>query len=678
MHESKILSASESLIGDHQQLPEITVKAVILGVLLAIILTASNAYLGLKVGLTISASIPAAVISMGILRFFRRSNVLENNIVQTAASAGEAVVGGIAYVLPAMIILHLWDNFKYWETVTITIIGGLLGVLLSVPLRRVLLADKQLVFPEGLAIGNVLKASVAGGAALKYLVQGGLIGSVISLAQSGFKLLADNFSIWFESKGVVWGVGLGFSPALIAAGYIVGIGAGFSILLGVILGWILGVPILTYLNGTAIALNPTTVAMTLWHDQIRYIGVGVMLVGGLWTLVHLLRPIIDGLRSSFASVQALREGGHAAIARTNRDIPITYVLWGIAVLSIPLIFLLLHFMDLTVLNPAISQLIFLLSIMWLFIIFASFIFASICGYFAGLVGTTNSPISAMTLAALVLGSLLLAGLFSAQGHDLHDAAQAMSVASIAIIMTSIIAAAAVITNDNIQDLKAGQMIGATPWKQQVMLMVGAVSAALVLPLILQILFNAYGISGVFPRSGMDPTQMLAAPQAGAMAVVVQSVFSHQLPWGLLGTGAAIAIIVLLLDKVLTQRYGMRLHVLGIGMGIYLPIDTTVPLIFGALISFLVTRQLKRQLQRHPKDENKVERANQAGLILACGLVAGATLMGVILAIPFAIAKSTDVMRLVSVDFQLFAQILSMIVTVGLGVWLYRIPCHKNN
>ncbi|MDQ8039246.1 MAG: oligopeptide transporter, OPT family, partial [Rickettsiella sp.] len=309
------------------QTNEITVRAVILAILLAVILAAANAYLGLKVGLTISASIPAAILSMGILRFFKNSSILENNIVQTGASAGEALVGGTAFILPALIILHYWQHFDYWQTVFISLTGGILGVLFSIPIRRVLLADKSLRFPEGTAIGQVLKISQDTKGNLKELVQGGALGAFVALFQSGFQIIADNTATWFKAGNkFVYGFTFGFEPALLAAGYIVGVGVAMSTLFGVIIGWVVGVPIFSYLHPLAANMDANSLATSIWQTDIRPIGVGTMLVGGLWTMVLLIKPIIRGIHSSFVSLKAVKKSGYSSLPKHERDIPINYTI----------------------------------------------------------------------------------------------------------------------------------------------------------------------------------------------------------------------------------------------------------------------------------------------------------------------------------------------------------------
>jgi len=672
------LNAEEqSFIPASENLPEITVKAVILSLILVVVLAAANGYLGLKVGTTVSASIPAAVISMGILRLFRRSNILENNIVQTAASAGEALVGGIAFILPALVIIHYWNTFNYWETVVIAGIGGIFGVMFSVPLRRVLLAQKTLRFPEGTAIGQVLKASASGGTGLKYLISGSLVGGIISFLQGGFQVISGSWESWYKtSNNVIFGIGTGFDPALIGAGYIIGINVAISMFVGVTIGWIIGIPVLSHIYSVAQSGDPASAAIDLWHSHVRYIGVGTMLLGGLWTLCTLMKPIIQGLHSSIVSVKAMRLAGAPPVPRTERDISINYVFWAMLVLLIPLAFLLYHFANNSILQLGNSFKFSVIAAGILVVVFIGFLFSAIGGYFAGLLGSTNSPGSSLTIATLVIVSLVILALFGLHANFEPNTAQKLAAAALAIIITSIVSAAVVVTNETIQDLKAGQIVGATPWKQQFMLILGTIVAAFTIPLILQLLFNAYGIGGVFPHPGMDPSQMLAAPQAGLMATLAAGVFAHQLPWAMLGIGAAIAVVCISIDTWLKTK-GTRLPVLAVGVAIYLPLDASMPIVIGGIASYVIEKVLSRRFPP-TSTENKAiaEQARQRGLILACGLVAGAALMGVILAIPFAIAQSTDVLKLMPDSFKSIADVLGIVVTFGLLLWIGQIVCKK--
>jgi putative OPT family oligopeptide transporter len=658
------------------QSSEISFRAILLAILLAVILAAANAYLGLKVGLTISASIPAAILSMGILRFFKNSSILESNIVQTGASAGEALTAGTAFILPALIILHYWQHFDYWQTVIISLTGGILGVLFSIPLRRVLLADPTLRFPEGTAIGQVLKISQDAKGNFKELIQGGLLGAFVALFQSGFQIIADNFPVWFRADNkFIFGFTFGFEPALLAAGYIVGIGVALSTLLGVAIGWIIGIPIFSYLHPLAMATSQSasSLANSIWQSSIRPIGVGTMLVGGLWTMVLLVKPIIRGVHSSFVSLRTIKERGYTSLPKQERDIPIHYTLALLGILILPLGYILFSFINHPALGLTSSIQIITLLIGVVFILITGFFFSSLCGYFAGLIGSSQSPISGVSLSVLLFASLTLLAIFSWAPGFTHDTKHLLEGEGLAIIIGTLVSSSCAITNDTIQDLKAGQIVGATPWKQQVILILGVVVSALILAPTLELLFNAYGIGGISPLGRhMDPAQMLSAPQATLMASLVAGAFKHNLPWNLISIGFIVAIFCIFIDRILQKR-GLRLPVLAVGIGIYLPLDTSSGLILGGIASYFVERTLIKQ---HPIQTEKSadNAARQRGLTLACGLVAGACIMGVVLVVPFTLAQSTDVLRLMPKHLTLLASLFGVFSTLGILGWIYRSVC----
>ncbi|EKD69935.1 MAG: hypothetical protein ACD_46C00694G0002 [uncultured bacterium] len=669
----QVPTSSAPVIPANVSLPEITLRVIVLGTILTIVLAAANAYLGLKVGTTVSASIPAAVISMGILRLFRHSNILENTMVQIMASVGESLTAGIAFILPALLILHVWDKFNYWQTVITALLGGGLGVLFTIPLRRALLQDKTLRYPEAVAIGNVLKASAKRESGdLTSLTAGGLVGAVIALFQSGFEILTDSFQFWVKSNTTIFGFGLGLSPALIAAGYIVGINVALSLLVGIMIGWIIGVPVLSWVYGLPDADTVNQMAIAIWRNHIRYIGVGTMMVGGLWTLCTLFKPVVTSMAMSFATLRQIRLGNKAESVRTERDIPIHYVFIAAFLILIPIFFLI----SCSIIPsdfPISSEFRYFLSgFSTLYILLGGFVFCSIMAYFAGLIGSTNSPVSGLLVSALLVICLAFIAFFNFQ-VGLSDATKEMVGSVVAIGSMVVIGAALAISNDTMQDLKVGEIVGATPWKQQVMLILGVVVAAFVIPPILQLLYNAYGIGGVFPRPNMNPAQMLAAPQAGLMATVAKGAFSHQLQWGLIGIGALIAVICVVIDEFVKKNYGTRLPVLAVGLGIYLPLDSSVPVVIGGLLSYLIHQRLNKIYHRSkPADEEKVETHLHRGLLLSCGIVAGASLMGVLLAIPFAIKESSDALRMMPDNLQPFAGLLSIIVTFFLCAWIYRV------
>jgi len=672
------LNSDQPIIPAHVSLPEITLRVMVLGVILTVVLAAANAFLGLKVGVTVSASIPAAVISMGVLRFFRHSNILENNMVQIMASVGEALTAGIAFILPALIILHVWDRFNYWQTVITSLLGGGLGVLFTIPLRRALLQDKTLRYPEAIAIGNVLKASAKREEGdLHQLVIGGAIGGVIALFQSGFQILTDTFQYWVRSSNIIFGFGLGLSPALIAAGYIVGINVALSLLAGIAIGWLAGVPILSWAYGLPDAETANQMAMLIWRAHIRYMGVGTMLIGGLWTLGTLFKPVINSMVMSFTAVKQIRLGQQSDSLRTERDIPIHYVFISALLLMIPIFLLIAYSIIPSGMNITSNFRYFLSGFATLYILVGGFAFCSIMAYFAGLIGSTNSPVSGLLVSALLIICLIFMAFFSFTDWDSQTKEMIGSVVAIGSMV--VIGAALSISNDTMQDLKVGQIVGSTPWKQQVMLIMGVVVSSFVIPPILQLLYNAYGIGGVFPRPDMNPAQMLAAPQAGLMATVAKGVFSHQLEWHMIGIGALIAVVCIVIDEFLKKQFGTRLPVLAVGLGIYLPLDSSVPCVIGGVLAYIVQNRLG-QLYSHRGQvdtEVKMNTHRHRGLLLCCGIVAGASLMGVLIAIPFAIQQSSDALRLMPDKYMSFAGILSIIVTFVLCAWIYRVVLKRN-
>lgn len=657
------ISATESL-------PEITFKAVILAVLITALLGAANTYLALKLGQTISASIPAAIISMGALRFFKKHNILENNIVQTAASAGEGVASAIAFVLPALIMIGFWDYFRFWETMLITLIGGVLGVLFSIPLRRVMLNYPSLRFPEGTAIGSVLKAGATGKAKMKHLVQGGLLGGIVGLFQTGFKVFSENMPLWGVSGKTLYGITLGFSPALLAAGFIVGMQACVAMLVGLVLAWGVGIPVYTHFHGLPEAVNGYAMAIFIHKNHIRYVGVGTMLLGGLWTLATLVNPIITSLKASFSSLKEMRSNklaGHV-LPRTERDIPIHYVGVGIFLVAICAFFAFLHFFDLPgqPLSQAMRYGISGFATVYLLVI--GFLLASVCAYFTGLVGVTNNPLSGLMLGSLLLTSVILLPFFSPLIHN--NPAMIKIAISIVLVITTVVATAVVISGENMQDLKAGKMVGATPWKQQVMLAIGVVVSAMVIAPVLELLFKAYGLGGIFPHPGMDPSQMLAAPTAGLIAAVAQGVFGHSLPWSDVYVGIGIAIAAIFVDEWLKKR-NQRLPILAVGIGIYLGPQITLPVIIGGILNYICKSVLNRRNGNSPQGRLKNMQAFDQGTMLACGMVAGAALMGVLLAIPFVLRGSSSALALVSESFLPIADGLGLLAFVGLCFFLYK-------
>lgn len=656
----------EPLISAEKKLPEITFKAVLLSIFIAVVLAASNTYLALKIGTTIAASIPAVVLAIGILRMFRKHNVLECNIVQTGASASEAIAGIGAFVLPAFLIMHYWVSFNYWETVLVMILGGILGVAFSIPLRKILLNMPMLPFPEGFAVGTTLRVSTEGGKLLRYLLQGAAASGLVTLMQSGFQVVTDTITFWRVGFGnILMGMSIGCIPTGLAAGYIVGVRVGISLLVGLVLGWGFGIPILSHVYGIPSADSAYDSAMLLWSHHLRYIGVGVMLVGGIWTLIRLLRPVFTSVKSSWAAALHRAQSVSVKIPRTERDIPLVWVLATTLVVAVIFYFCFLH----SELSASISAdthfMMWIIVVSVLYLLIVGFMLSLVCGYFTGLVGSSNNPVSGLLILCILLLGLIYLIAFGV-GHHSYDATKLV----VAILfMTLIIGVTAAISNECFQDLKSGAMVGSTPWKQQIMLAIGVVVSALVVAPVLDLLFNAYGMGGVFPRAHMDPTQMLPAPQAMLLSSVAQGVITHHLDWSMIDSGVVVGLVAIAADEI-GRRYGWRLPVLAMGLGIYLPPELMSPIIIGGFISHFAKKKIKKTQGGVAAGDHKTE-GQQRALLLACGMVAGGSLMGVLLAIPFVIKGSSNALALVSASFQPFAVVLAIIITWLLCSWLYR-------
>jgi len=617
----------EPVVPSSRSLPEITVKALILGVVLAVVLAAANAYLGLFAGMTVSASIPAAVISMTLFSFFRRSNILENNIVQTAASAGEAVAAAAVFTIPGLVILGFWSRYDYVQTVAICALGGTIGVLFSVPLRRALVvqARNEIKFPEGIATGEVLKAGQGGEKGnLGAIVAAGLTGGLLKFCQdAGLKLWASALELGGRVGGSAAYLGMDLSAALLGVGFIVGLRIAVLVFLGGALSWWIAIPLYSALHGLPDAPTAVEAATLLWKEQIRFLGVGAMCVGGFWALIQMRSQLLTGVRSGLRAFREEKAG--TAVERTDRDIPMVWVL-VLSVLSvIPLFFV----YRLVVQSTLVSL------VMAVIMLVAGFLFAAVAGYMAGLVGSSNNPISGVTISTILFASLVLL-LFLGRGNPSGPAA--------AILIGAVVCCAASISGDNLQDLKAGFIVGSTPWKQEFMLIVGVLASAFVIAPVLHLLDLKYGV-GV-PMNA-DAAWMaahphpLAAPQATLMASVSKGVFMGGLPWTMVALGALVAVAVISLDLFLKARgSAFRTPVLAVAVGIYLPFRLSTTIFLGGLIAFFVSRATEALKERGASSE-ALEKARAAsekkGLLLASGLITGEALMGILLAVPITLA-----------------------------------------
>lgn len=648
----------QPVIDTNKNIAEFTWRVFVLSILLTVLLATANAYLALKLGILTSASIPAAMLSMGILRFFKQATILENNLVQTAASAGEAVAGGIVYTIPALIVIQYWHGFDYWTNFCVAALGGVLGVLFSIPLRRHLVHDPKLKFPEGRAIAEVLKTANAG-YDVRNILWGGLAGGLIELLQTGFKIIASAWQVFFIVKRTLIGFGVGFSAAMIGAGFLIGPVMAVSIMLGAVLSWFFAVPVASHVFSDVLDNDQAQAALNmLWNSKMRYFGIGAMLFAGLWTLMGLVKPLVQSISASF-----MRQSyGILNGSRVERDMPWFLLFPLMAIFCILLLCFFQWIFPLHDLGLAGQHQVFLVLLSVFYVIAIGFLFSVMTGYFSGLVGVTASPGSSIVIAGLLFAAWMLLSFVTHLVPLPLSGLQKKALEAIAIIIGAVVTGIAAIANDNTQDLKVGQLVGATPWKQQVMLLLGVLVSALVIPPVMQILFDVYGIGGVMPRAGMNVSQSLPAPAASMMAAVTEAVFSHTMPWTILLTGALTLGLVLLIWRIFFYLL-FRLSILGVAIGMYLPLSTSVPIFIGGMVAWYA----KRCMQKTPVQDQVVQR----GVLIACGLVAGAAIMDVLLAIPFSIFRTPDVIALAGTNFTPFAIVLAFISTGLLARWMTR-------
>ena len=634
--------------------PQLTFRAVVLAIVLAVVLSAANAYLGLFAGLTVATAIPAAVVSMGVLRLLGGGTILENNIVQTGASAGSSIAAGVIFTIPALVLMGYWPDFKYWWVLGIAGLGGLLGVLFSVPLRRSMIVEDPLPFPEGKAAAEVLKAGENPGPGLKILGISAAIGAVVKLAAAnGLRAIPDSWAVagYFANNKLIGYLGTGLSPALLGVGYIVGLNVGIVVLSGAILSWHIAIPLYhAFFLGSDPALAAgiagapaADAAFAIWSAKIRFLGVGAMLVGGVWTLFSLRKSLLAGIRSGFA---AARKGAAQGGQETDRDLPMKWMLVALVLFVLPL---------LALYQAIVGQ--WHVSVpMTLIMIVAGFLFVSVSGYLAGLVGSSNNPVSGITIATILFASVVLLMLLGADGQVQVNGAPLGAVA--AIMIGAVVCCAAAVGGDNLQDLKTGYLVGATPWKQQLMLGIGAFSCALVMAPVLNLLQQAYGIG----------SKTLPAPQANLMASVAKGLFGGQLPWTMIAIGGVIGALVIALDGWLKARGSrFRVPVLAAAIGIYLPLELMVPIFLGGLLAHLVERFHKVRAD----DEAALDRVHRPGVLFSAGLITGEALMGIAIALPIVITQDPEVLAL-PFGLGAAAQWVGLAVLALVGWLLYRV------
>ena len=591
---------TEPYVPPHKNLPEVTVRALLLGVVLSVLMGAANTYLGLYAGMTVSASIPAAVISMAILRgILRRGTILENNIVQTMASTGESLAAGAIFTVPALVLIGEWQQFKFWPTTLIVLLGGLLGVVFMVPMRRALIVGRpDLLYPEGVACSEVLIVGEEGGSGIRLIASGILIGAVFKFLVNGIRLIQTTVEGALARGRSVLYMGSNMSVALVAVGYIVNLHIAALITLGGVIGWLIAIPLL---GGYEPGMVPIEVARALFYEKVRYIGVGAMLVGGLHSIWNVRKGILAGITGLRGVRHEVGEGSGERV-RTDRDMPLA---WLLAVLLLTT-FATFLFYDYLVGSLGIA------AVTAMIMIVAAFLFVAVATYIVGLVGSSNSPVSGMTICAL----LIAAGTLLALGIRGESAILAT------LGVAGVVCCAACTAGDIAQDLKTGQLVGATPARQQWTEILGAIIPAFFFAPILSVLHNAYGIGTRGPDS-------LPAPQAALFASLTEGFFGDgRLPWNMIVIGVAIGIGLVVLNRLLElSGSGFRAHVMPVAVGMYLPLSLDIPIFIGGVIRYLFGKQSAGMRAADARD---------AGVLFGSGLIAGEALLGILLAIPISL------------------------------------------
>ncbi|WP_420514409.1 oligopeptide transporter, OPT family [Haemophilus influenzae] len=616
----------------NENLKELTVRGIILGALITVIFTASNVYLGLKVGVTFASSIPAAVISMAVLKFFKDSSILENNMVQTQASSA-GTLSSVIFVLPGLLMMGYWQDFPFWQTMLICAAGGTLGVLFTIPLRRAMVVNSNLPYPEGVAAAEILKAgnNADGDSGVKDIAYGGVLAGLVAFLTNGLRVMADGASAWIQTGKAAFQLPMGFSLALLGAGYLIGIVGGIAMLIGVILTWGVAVPYFTMSEDIAADASLIDSAMTVWKTKVRYIGVGTIGIAAIWTLLILMKPMIEGMVHSF---RMLKGGQEASEHRIDIDLsPKTMIYILIATVAL-IVISLHHFIAAAPISPELS--ILLVVVCTFLAVFIGFFVAAASGYMAGLVGSSSSPISGIGIISVIVISLVLVSIGNASGlFETVDGQKFLT--ALTLFTASIVITTACISNDNLQDLKTGLLVEATPWRQQVALIIGCFVGALVIAPVLEILYHAYGFSGALPRPDMDPSQALSAPQATLMTAISQGIFTNKLEWTYILTGVGLGAVLITIDAFLKKVSNkvFSLPVIAVGIGIYLPPSINTPVIVGAFLAWIMARHIAKLGNKEVS-----AKAERFGTPFSAGLIVGESLMGVILAFIIAASVTT--------------------------------------
>ena len=616
----------------NENLKELTFRGIILGALITVIFTASNVYLGLKVGMTFASSIPAAVISMAVLKFFKDSSILENNMVQTQASSA-GTLSSVIFVLPGLLMMGYWQDFPFWQTMLICAAGGTLGVLFTIPLRRAMVVNSDLPYPEGVAAAEILKAGnhADGDSGVKDIAYGGVLAGLVAFLTNGLRVMADGASAWIQTGKAAFQLPMGFSLALLGAGYLIGIVGGIAMLIGVILTWGVAVPYFTMSGDIAADASLIDATMVVWKTKVRFIGVGTIGIAAIWTLLILMKPMIEGMVHSF---RMLKGGQAESEHRVDIDLSPKTMIYILIATVVLIVISLHHFIAAAPISPELS--ILLVVVCTFLAVFIGFFVAAASGYMAGLVGSSSSPISGIGIISVIVISLVLVSIGNASGlFETVDGQKFLT--ALTLFTASIVLTTATISNDNLQDLKTGLLVDATPWRQQVALIIGCFVGALVIAPVLEILYHAYGFSGALPRPDMDPSQALSAPQATLMTTISQGIFTNKLEWTYILTGVGLGAVLITIDaflkKVSNKVFG--LPVIAVGIGIYLPPSINMPVIVGAFLAWIMTRHIAKLGNKEVS-----AKAERFGTLFSAGLIVGESLMGVILAFIIAASVTT--------------------------------------
>jgi len=643
---------------------ELTLRGLILGALITTVFTAANVYLGLKVGLTFASSIPAAVISMAILSMVRDSSILENNIVQTVASAA-GTLSAIIFVLPGLVIVGWWTGFPFWASCLICVAGGILGVVFTIPLRRALVTNSDLPYPEGVAAAEVLKVGSGrrgetadeSGEAREGLMAV-IYGTAASAGLAIFgatRIAAVEVAKFFRVSGNTGtGYNVAWSLALLGAGHLVGLSVGMAMLVGLLIAWAGAVPILTSLQPAPADVEFATHTVTIWRTEVRFIGAGCIAIAAIWTLAKLAKPVVGGLVSTLRASKATATGDER-----DRDLEPKWIV-GLTLLCLVLSAGLAWWFtqqpgqggsDLPLAGSAAA----LVAVAVPFVLLAGFLIAAVCGYMAGLIGASNSPISGVGILSIVICATVLVAVV--HPTDLTRPA----LVAFALFVTAIVFACATISNDNLQDLKTGQLVGASPRRQQIALIVGVVAGALVIPPILNLLAKSNGFAGA-PNIGVIAQNPLPAPQATLISALAQGVIGGNLDWKMIGIGLLVGLGVILVDETLGILKKLRIPPLAVGIGIYLPMSATFAVVVGACIG----HWYEKRVEGRPDGE----RLQRLGVLVASGLIVGESLFGVILSGLIVATGKEFPLELVGENF-VAAKPLGAIAFIVLIVLLYR-------